>query len=120
MTMMMRTLQNNKPKIFTVSELQQEQRRLRKLIKVQEQELRAHVHRVPGELFYSGVNAVIPSFLEGKITRTVLNAGRSFLNNTVIKKGADGENHGLITAAKQAGLFTLLRVAYKAFMRKKS
>ncbi len=111
--------QHNSNEIKSVIDLQREQRRLRKLIKAQEVELRQRLHQVPGELFYSGVNAVVPSFLEGKITSKVLNAGKDFINNTIKKNEVDGQNKGLITAAKQTGLFTILRIAYKAFVHKK-
>jgi hypothetical protein len=111
--------QHNIGEINSVIDLQREQRRLRKIIRAQEAELRQRLHQVPGELFYSGVNAVVPSFLEGKITSKVLNAGKDFINKSILKNEEAGENKGLITAAKQTGLFTILRIAYKAFMHRK-
>ncbi len=103
--------------IYTKETLQQEQRRLKQVIKQQETELRQQVQKLPGELFYAGVDAVVPTVLSGKITGSVLNAGRNFINNSVLKK-TGGNTSKLVTAAKQAGVFTLLKIAYNAFIKK--
>jgi hypothetical protein len=103
--------------IRSAEDLQREQRRLRLIIKEQEQELRQRVQKVPGELFYSGVNSVLPTILTGKVTSTVLNAGRNLINKSFEKKEGGVINSKLITAAKQAGVFTILKIAYKAFIR---
>jgi hypothetical protein len=115
----MKTLQPNKPgSLLSVADVQREQRRLRATIKMQEKELRQRVHKVPGELFYSGVNAVVPHFLNGKLTASALNAGRELINKSFQKKNGTGDNNALVTAAKQAGIFTLLKIAYRAFMKR--
>lgn len=109
---------NHYSKIRSVADLQREQRILKSSIKSQEQELRKRIQQVPGELFYAGVNAVVPTVLSGKITSSVLNTGKAFINKAFVKKdGAD--NKGLVAAAKQVGLFTILKLAYRAFVQKK-
>jgi hypothetical protein len=110
---------NNQNKhILSVADLQREQRLLKGQIRQQEHELRQRVQQVPGELFYAGVNAVVPTVLSGKITNSVLNTGKAFINKAFVKKdGAD--NKGLVAAAKQVGLFTILKLAYRAFVSKK-
>jgi len=113
----MQKTMKHEPVIYTKETLQQEERRLKLLIKQQESELRQRVQKLPGELFYAGVDAVIPTVLSGKITGTVLNAGKNFINKSVLKK-TDGNTSKLVTAAKQAGLFTLLKIAYSAFIKK--
>ena len=105
--------------IRSAEDVQREQRKLRAVIKTQEQELRKRVQKVPGELFYSAVNSALPIMLTGKVSSYVLNAGREFINNSFQKKAVDGSNSKLVTAVKQVGIFTILRIAYKAFMRRK-
>ena len=110
---------NETGKIDSVETLQLAQQRLKMRIKEQERELRKRVQQVPGELFYSGVNSVVPTIISGKITSSIIKAGKSLVDKAFVKKGAEGNNSKLITAAKQAGIFTLLKIAYKAFVRNK-
>jgi hypothetical protein len=111
--------QNETGKVDSVETLQLAQQRLKMRIKEQERELRKRVQQVPGELFYSGVNSVVPTIISGKITSSVIKAGKNLVDKAFVKKGAEGNNSKLITAAKQAGIFTLLKIAYKAFVRNK-
>ena len=104
--------------LYTKESLQAEQRRLLREIKAQETELRSRVRKVPGELFYAGADAIVPTLLSGKISHSVLNAGRSLINKVVDNKS--GNDHSkLVTAAKQAGIFTLLKIAFNVFMKRK-
>jgi hypothetical protein len=114
----MTTKKINPPVHYTKETLQQEQRRLRLVIKEQEAAIRQRVQKLPGELFYASVDAVVPTVLSGKITNSVLNAGKNFINKSVVKK-TSGNTSKLVTAAKQAGVFTLLKVAYNVFIRRK-
>ena len=111
--------QNETGKVDSVETLQLAQQRLKVRIKEQEQELRKRIQQVPGELFYSGVNSVVPTIISGKITSAVIKAGKNLVDKAFVKKGAGGNNSKLITAAKQAGIFTLLKIAYKALVRNK-
>jgi len=109
---------NRMASIHTRESLQEEQARLKCVIKMQETELRQRVQKVPGELFYAGIDAVIPGALTGRISDMILSAGRKFINKSVVKKDA-GNTARLVAVAKQAGLFTLLKFVYNSFIRKK-
>lgn len=104
--------------IYTKESLQQEQRRLKQVIKTQEKELRQRVQKLPGELLYAGVDAVLPPVVTGKISHSILNAAKNFINKSIVKKNS-GNTSRLVTAAKQAGLMTLLKFAYRMFIGKK-
>jgi hypothetical protein len=110
---------NEKRMITTLDDLRREQQILKIRIKEQEHELRTRVQRVPGELFYSGVNSVVPAIISGKITSSMINVGKKLVDKAFVKKDREGNNSKLITAAKQAGIFTILKIAYKAFVRGK-
>jgi len=117
---MIQTKKSNWSSINTIEDLQREQRLLKARIRLQEKELRQRVKQVPGELFYAGVNSVVPAMLSGKITATALNFGKNLINKAFVKK-EDGEetNSKLFSAAKQMGLLALLKVGFNAFMNKK-
>jgi len=112
-------MKNNKNRTaYTRESLQLEQYRLKQVIKEQELQLRQRVQQLPGELFYAGMDAVIPAALTGSITNKLLRFGRSFINKSVVKKNS-GNTSRLVAVAKQAGIFTLLKLAYNIFIRKK-
>ncbi len=115
MRMMMK---KTEPILYTKESLQQEQRRLKQVIRQQEKDLRQRVQKLPGELVYAGVDAVLPPVLTGRITHGILNAGKNFINKSIVQKTA-GNTSRLVTAAKQAGLITLLKFAYRVFIKKK-
>jgi hypothetical protein len=115
--MMVRKPKNDLVTIVSLNDLQREQHLLKMRIKEQEQELRKRVQQVPGELFYSGINAVLPTILSGKITSSVINLGKKLVDKAFVKKDGEANNAKLITAAKQAGIYTILKIAYKAFVR---
>lgn len=108
----------NEPVKYSKEALQEEQRRLKKVIKEQEHDLRQRVQKVPGELLYHSIDAVLPNALSGKISDKILGAGRSFINKSIVQK-TSGNTSKLVTAAKQAGVFTILKIAYNAFIRRK-
>ena len=108
----------NEPVKYTKETLQQEQRRLKQVIKQQEDDLRKRVQQVPGELLYAGVDFILPDALSGRISDKILSAGRNFINKSIVKK-TSGNTSKLVTAAKQAGVFTILKIAYNAFIRKR-
>ena len=108
----------NEPILYTKESLQAEQRRLKALIKEQEADLRQRVHKLPGELFYAGAGAIVPTVLSGKISHSVLNAGRTLINKVVDGK-TNSNTAKMVAVAKQAGLFTLLKIGFNAFMKRK-
>jgi hypothetical protein len=109
---------NNETVTYTKETLQQEQRRLKQIIKRQEADLRQRVQKIPGELLYASVDAVLPSVLSGRVSDKILGAGRNFINKSIVQK-TSGNTSKLVTAAKQAGVFTILKIAYNAFIRRK-
>ena len=112
-------MKNNRNAVpHTRESLQLEQYRLKQVIKEQELQLRQRVQQLPGELFYAGVDALIPSALTGSLTDKLLRFGRNFINKSVVKKNS-GNTSRLVALAKQAGIFTLLKMAYNVFIRKK-
>jgi hypothetical protein len=106
------------PPLHTMEGLRAEQRRLQLVIKEQEAILRSRVKQLPGELFYAGAGAIVPAVLTGKISGAVLGAGRSLINKVVQGKSKQNDSK-LVAMAKQAGLFTLAKIAFNAFVRKK-
>ncbi len=103
--------------IDSIEALQQEQIRLKLRIKEQEAALRRRVQQVPGELFSSGVNAIVPAVISGKIVSSVIGLGKNLVDKAFIKK--DGKsNSKLITAAKQAGIVGVFKLAYRAFVKR--
>jgi len=115
----MMTKKNSNAVHYTKETLQQEQRRLKLVIRQQETEIRQRVQKLPGELVYAGVDAVLPAALTGKISDKILTLGKNFINKSIVKK-TNGNTSRLVTAAKQAGLVALLKFAYKAFIKKKA
>ena len=105
--------------IDTLEDLQREQRRLKAVIRVQEKELRGRVKELPGELVYAGINAVVPSFLSGKITTSTLGFIKTFINKAFTNKEGGEDNGKLMGAVKKVGIFALAKIAFNAFMRKK-
>ena len=73
------------PILYTKESLQQEQRRLKRVIRQQEQDLRQRVQKLPGELVYAGVDAVLPPVLTGSITNGILHAGKNFINKSIVQ-----------------------------------
>lgn len=114
----MKTPNNHKTALLTKEGLRDEQRRLTAAIKQQETELRSRAQQLPGELFYAGANAVVPAVLSGKISHKVFSAGRTLVNRLVNGKDAE-KNNTALTMAKQAGLYTLAKMAFRAFMKRK-
>jgi hypothetical protein len=115
---MMMSQPDKKTAPYTRESLQLEQSRLKLVIKDQETELRQRVQKLPGELLYAGVDAILPAALTGKISHKILNAGKNLVNRSIAKK-TSGNTSRLVTAAKQAGVFALLKIAYRAFLKRK-
>lgn len=112
-------MQQRKQRVpYSRESLQQEQRRLQLVIKEQEAALRQRVQQLPGELLYAGVDAVLPVAITGKTSHAILSAARDFINKHLLKK-TNGNTSTLVAMAKQAGLLTVLRIAWKAFYRRR-
>ena len=77
--------ETNNP-IRTLQHLRQEQAVLQQRIRARETVLRERISHVPGELFYSGVDNVLPNIIKGKISSLALGAGRGVINSFFLKK----------------------------------
>ena len=112
-------MNHNRPTVIHSREsLREEQRRLMQQISGQEQELRQRVQRLPGEIFYAGADAVLPAALSGRISDRLLQFTRNFINKSVVKKSG-GHASRLVIAAKQAGIFTIVRFLYNTVIRRR-
>ena len=108
----------NLSNINSIEDLLNEQREVKLRIKQREKILQSHLQKLPGELVKKGISTVVPAFLAGKATTVGLNAAGKLVNFAFSKIG-DKDAGGLYKAAKQVGLFTILRLAYKNFVQKR-
>ncbi|MEO6916696.1 MAG: hypothetical protein ABI151_14605 [Chitinophagaceae bacterium] len=90
--------------ISTLEELKLHQQATRLRIKDKEQQIRLKMQEVPGELFYSGIDSVIPSFLSGKVSSFALNAGKGVINHFFVRKAVGQVMPGVLRLAKPSGL----------------
>lgn len=72
--------------IRSLPDLKREEQALRLRIREHESVLRERLNHIPGELFYSGVDNVLPNFIKGKISSLALGAGRGVINSFFLKK----------------------------------
>ena len=105
--------------ITSLEDLRKEIRCSRLRINEQENQLRKRLHQVPGELFYSGMDSVIPNILTGKISSFALNAGKGMINNFFVRKAATTGGLKLLSLLKPSGALRKLRSAYKAITGKR-
>lgn len=96
------------PKTFStinsLEELLLHQQATRLRIKDKEQQIRLKMQEVPGQLFYSGMDSVIPTFLSGKVSSFALNAGKGVINHFFVKRAINQGAPGLLKLAKPSGL----------------
>jgi len=105
--------------IGSMEALKKEKYALERRLREQEDELRRRVQQVPGEMFYSGMDSIIPSFLSGKVSSLALNAGKGLINNFFVRKAATAGGLKILDAVKPSGLIRRLGSAYKAVLKKK-
>ncbi len=114
-------MKNKKAKYYigSMEDLKKEMHCSRLRINDHEIELRKRVQQIPGELFYSGMDSVIPNILTGKISSFALNAGKGLINNFFVRKSAATSGLKLLNLPKPSGVLRKLQFAYKAIVRKK-
>src|SRR5688572_27514254 len=112
-------MKNPKYYIDSLDGLRQEQRNVRSRIQDRENELRRRVHQIPGELFYSGVDSVIPSFLSGKVSSFALNAGKGLINNFFVRKAVSAGGAGIMNALKPSGILRKAGSVIKGVIKRK-
>jgi hypothetical protein len=99
--------------------LKKEQQSTRRRILVKEDELRRKIQQVPGELFYSGMDSMIPSILSGKVSSFALNAGKGLINNFFVRKAATTGGLKILNFVKPSGILKRLQSGFKAIAKKK-
>ncbi len=90
--------------IASTEDLKKELHATRLRIQLKENELRNRVKQVPGELFYSGMDSIIPSALSGKVSSFAFNAGKGLINNFFVRKAVTAGSYHVISALKPSGV----------------
>lgn len=106
--------------ISSMDALKKEQFNARLRVQEKENELRRRVQQVPGELFYSGMDSIIPSMLTGKVSSFALNAGKGLINNFFVRKAVTTGGFKLLNALKPSGILKKLQYGFKALVKKKA
>ncbi|MBE7172059.1 MAG: hypothetical protein INR73_15840 [Williamsia sp.] len=106
--------------IRSLEDLRVEQQALRQRIRAREEVLRERISHVPGELFYSGVDNVLPGFIRGKVSSLALGAGRGLINSFFLKKSPVAfKGLKVLQAAKPSGLLRKAGGAIGSLFKKK-
>lgn len=105
--------------IGSMEDLKKEQTSVRLRLQQKENELRRRMQQVPGELFYSGMDSVIPSILSGKVSSFALNAGKGLINNFFVRKAVTAGSLKLLSVARPSGILKKIRGVYKSIGRRK-
>ena len=106
--------------IRSMKDLKKEEHAVRLRIRAREEELQARINHIPGELFYSGVDNILPNFIKGKVSSFALGAGKGIINSFFIS-GSPVTSGGLkiLQAVKPSGLVKKAQTAITAVFRKK-
>ena len=97
--------------VVSLDALRREQVTVQVRLKDRENELRLKMYEIPAELAAAGANAVIPTFLRGKITNAALNGGKKLINNFIVPAGKTDQN--LLThAVRNKGVFSILKKGF--------
>ena len=105
--------------INTLEELRLHQKATRLRIKDKEQQIRLKMQEVPGELFYSGMDSVIPGFLSGKVSSFALNAGKGVINHFFVKKAISSTAPGILKLARPSGLLKKISSVIRSVGKKR-
>lgn len=102
----------------TFQSIRDEQFRLKLELKQQEAELRSRVKRLPGEIVYAGIDAILPKALGASFSDKLLNGAKKFINSAVVTK-TGSRTAKIMAAAKRAGIFFIFKTLYQAFRSRK-
>ena len=105
--------------IASTDDLKKELLNARLRILETENELRKRVRQVPGELFYSGMDSIIPSMLSGKVSSFALNAGKGLINNFFVRQAVTTGSFKLLRILKPSGIVRKLQWGIKALVKRK-
>lgn len=107
------------PRIRNLEELQAARKVVSARVKQGEQQLRSRAQELPGQLVYTGFRYVVPPLLSGKITNTVLEAGKAMVDLFFVKAGKDGteRKNAFTQSLKKAGLLTAVKWGFRLLAR---
>jgi hypothetical protein len=105
--------------ITSTEELKKELHATRIRILHKENQLRDRVKQVPGELFYSGVDSLIPTILSGKVSSFALNAGKGLINNFFVRKAVSAGSFRLMNVIKPSGIVRTVKYGIGTIFKKK-
>jgi hypothetical protein len=105
--------------INSLDELRLHQEATRLKIRDKEQQIRMKMQEMPGELFYSGMDSVIPNFLSGKVSSMALSAGKGVINHFFVKKALSQGGPAILKLAKPSGLVRKISSVVSAIARKR-
>ena len=111
--------QQTRSSINSLEELKLHQEATRLRIRDKEQQIRLKMQEMPGELFYSGMDSVIPNFLTGKVSSMALSAGRGMINHFFVKKAISHGGPAILKLAKPSGLLKKISSVVGAIARKR-
>ena len=111
--------QQSRSSINSLEELKLHQEATRLRIRDKEQQIRLKIQEVPGELFYSSMDSVIPNFLTGKVSSMALSAGRGMINHFFVKKAISHGGPAILKLAKPSGLLKKISSVVGAIARRR-
>ncbi len=106
--------------IRSIADLRREERALRQRIRVKEEELLGRINKIPGELFYSSVDNILPNFIKGRVSSVALNAGRGVINTFFLKRApAISGPLKILTIVKPSNLLKKAGTGISAIFKRK-
>ena len=107
------------PPIRSLADLRIHEQALRLRIRAREEELQKRINHIPGELFYSGVDNIIPNLIKGKVSSLALNAGRGVINSFFLHKSPLSTGGlKILQAVKPSGLVQKAQSALTSVFKK--
>lgn len=111
---------NNQANISSMEDLLKEQQAVRLRIRDKESALRKKLNEIPGELFYSGMDSMIPSMLSGKVSSFALNAGKGLINHFFVRRAVNMGALKFLNVVKPSGILRKTQSVFKAIVKRKS
>ncbi|HWB26639.1 MAG TPA: hypothetical protein VG738_14240 [Chitinophagaceae bacterium] len=114
-------MRNNKDLSYinTLEDLQAMQVLVKLRIKEREKDLAERLHKLPQETLKAAVGAVVPSFLDNKVTGIAISVLRASLGLIFKRKSSrSAVKENIFSSAKKLGLFAVLRAGYNLWKNK--
>jgi hypothetical protein len=101
----------NSPRIRNLHELRAARKITKQRVVEGERQLKERLQELPGQLVYTGLKYVVPPLLSGKITNSLLSAGKYLVDLYFLKKdkSPDGKKGILSDTVRRAGLLAAVR-----------